>query len=70
MRYRVDQPGTAPAPDLSEGFLLATVLFTVLVGIGLVIAGRHGRQLWMVFWGWLTIVVCIATLGLMLWGTP
>ena len=57
MRYREDALPGAPG-NVTEDFLVATVVFTLLVGIVMVVAGRHGRQLWLTFWGWLTILVC------------
>ena len=58
MRYREGDPAGVPDYGATDGFLVATVVFTLLTGIVFVIAGRHGRQLWLVFWGWLSILVC------------
>jgi len=57
MRYREDQPGI-PDYGATDDFIVGTIVFTLLVGIVFVIAGRFGRQLWLRFWGWLSILVC------------
>ena len=65
MRYR--EGGTPGIADYgsTEGFLVATVVFTLLTGIVFVVAGRYGRQLWLIFWGALSILVCSVYLLLM-----
>ena len=58
MRYREDAAAGVSATTSTEAFLVATVVFTLVVGILMIVAGRYGRQLWLTFWGWLSIVVC------------
>lgn len=67
MRYREGAPGIADYGS-TEGFLVATVVFTLITGIVFVIAGRYGRQLWLTFWGGLSILVCSVYLVLMGFG--
>lgn len=65
MRYREDGPAGVPAYGVTDDFLLATIVLTLFIGIVFVLAGRHGRQLWLTFWGWLSILVCSVYLVLM-----
>ena len=58
MRYREDAPPGVPVHNVTDDFLIITVVFTFFVGILMVVAGRYGRQLWLTFWGWLSILVC------------
>jgi len=64
MRYREGAPDIADYGS-TEAFLVATVVFTLVTGIVFVIAGRLGRQLWLTFWGALSILVCSVYLLLM-----
>ncbi len=65
MRYREGSPPGIADYGVTEGFLVATVVFTLFTGIVFVIAGRYGRQLWLIFWGGLSILVCGVYLLLM-----
>lgn len=51
MRYRdtgdYENLGTPVGDDL----LLFTIIFSVFLGIGFVLAGRHVKRYWMVIWG-------------------
>ncbi len=68
MRYREGgAPGIADY-GVSDDFLVATVVFTLLVGILFVVVGRHAGQLWLTFWGALSILVCGGYLVLMALG--
>lgn len=59
MRYRITEAGAVPDQTAGD-IVLATVLFTLLVGIGFLIAGVKGRQRWLQFWGGLTCFCCVA----------
>ncbi len=65
MRYREGGPPGIADYGTTDAFLVATVVFTLVTGIVFVVAGRYGRQLWLTFWGILSIVVCSVYLALM-----
>lgn len=61
MRYRVGEDGLpAAVAQSSLDITVATVWFTLVVGIIFVIAGTRGRQRWLQFWGTLTCLCCAA----------
>lgn len=58
MRYR---EGTLPTDAAAPGsdMVTATVLMTLVIGIGFVIAGYRGRQWWLAIWGAITVLVSV-----------
>ncbi|KPK40801.1 MAG: hypothetical protein AMJ69_00915 [Gammaproteobacteria bacterium SG8_47] len=63
MRY---EQGTTPhelGAPVGEGTLLGTAVLGLFIGIGFVIAGRRGRQLWMTAWGAGLVVASVIYLG-------
>jgi len=65
MRYRIGQdPTQAGAQPVGEdGLTIFTAVFSLLVGIGFVLAGIRGRQRWLIFWGGMMIIASLAYLG-------
>lgn len=57
MRYREDALGAAIQPANTEALVTATVFFTLLIGIGFVVAGYRGRQIWLMVWGGMTVLM-------------
>lgn len=63
MRYEEGSTPYELGEPVGEGTLLGTAVFGLIIGIGFVIAGRRGRQLWMTLWGAGLVVASIAYLG-------
>jgi hypothetical protein len=65
MRYRVD---TIPNPDLPYGesmhdMLTLSMVLSIVIGLCLYAAGRHGRILWMKVWSVCLIVFSVLYLA-------
>ncbi len=61
MRYRIGDDGLAgQAVSSSTDVVVATVWFTLVVGIVFIAIGVRGRQRWLQFWGALTCMCCAA----------
>ena len=68
MRYR---EGTSPeelGSPIAEEITVGSAVFGLLLGVGFVIAGLRGRQLWLAVWGGMLVVASIAYLGAVLMG--
>lgn len=50
-QYRIGENPLTSADPITAHMFMGIALYAVVVGVGFVIAGRHGRQRWMVFWG-------------------
>jgi hypothetical protein len=57
VRYREGAEALGGAPP-SQEFVTVTVWMTLIIGVVFLVAGIHGRQRWLVFWGALTLVAC------------
>jgi hypothetical protein len=68
MRYREDAVGAVIQPSNTETLITATVLFTLLIGVGFVVAGYRGRQIWLTVWGGMTVLMGSAYFVAMLFG--
>ena len=51
MRYREDAVGDPAAIASTDAFITGTAVFGLILGIGFVIAGIRGRQIWLATWG-------------------
>ena len=51
MRYREGEIPETIGPLIGDESLVFSVVLGFLMGIGFVIAGRRGKQIWMIFWG-------------------
>ena len=60
MRYRIGENGLMQPASSSGDVVLATVWFTLFVGIAFVVIGTRGKQRWLQFWGGLTCLCCAA----------
>jgi len=59
VRYRIDETGTlGAAAQSSVDVTLATVWFTLFVGVVFIALGTRGQQRWLQFWGVLTCLAC------------
>lgn len=58
MRYRIGPDGMMETAHGSGDVVVATVWFTLLVGVLFVVVGIRGRQRWLRFWGVLTCLCC------------
>ena len=58
MRYRIVEDGFTQPVQAGTEVVTATFWFTLIVGLLFVVAGVRGRQMWLKFWGVLTIVCC------------
>ena len=58
MRYRITPDGLDASPQATGDVVVATVWFTLFVGLLFIVAGIYGRQRWLQFWGVLTCVSC------------
>ena len=65
MRYRIGQePDINQSQPVGEdGLTIFTAVFSLITGIGFVVAGVKGRQRWLAFWGGLMSLVSVAYLG-------
>lgn len=68
MRYRdtvgaADQPPAARAAEGHEVTLL-TVWLTLVIGVLFTVVGLRAGQRWLVFWGALTLLACVAYFAL------
>lgn len=59
MRYQEHPDTQQPPSGVHEGMLIGTVSYALLLGIGMVVAGRLARQRWIAFWG-ATLVIASA----------
>jgi len=57
MRYQIDSETGLPIAETSPGMLGATVFLALLIGIALLIIGKHGKQLWIVVWS-VGLIIC------------
>ena len=62
MRYRIGSGPDSGAYGGSADFVTFTVVLTLVIGIGFLVAGIKGGQRWLAIWGGLTITAC-ATYG-------
>ena len=58
-RYREGEIPGQLGPPVFDYLSAGTAAYSVLLGIGLVIAGRRFKQLWMVVWGAGLVVVSL-----------
>ena len=65
MRYRIGQdPSLSQSQPVGEdGLTIFTAVFSLLTGVGFVIAGLRGRQRWLMFWGGGLVLASLAYLG-------
>lgn len=65
MRYRIGQePINSQGQPVGEGGLtIFTAVFSLLTGVGFVVAGVKGRQRWLIFWGAGLVLASLAYLG-------
>lgn len=65
MRYRIGQEPdpTGQQPVGEDGLAVFTAIFSLITGIGFIIAGLKGRQLWLAFWGGVMVLASAAYLG-------
>ena len=59
MRYRVGETASQAYAN-SADVVTFTVVLTCLIGIGFVIAGIRAKQIWLTFWGGLSVIAAIA----------
>ena len=59
MRYREVEDVTELGPPVEDHLTDITVVVTLLIGILFVVAGRFGKQRWLIHWGLISIVACI-----------
>lgn len=59
MRYRITEAGVVPDQTAGD-IVLATVVFTLVVGVLFLAVGVRGQQRWLQFWGALTCLCCVA----------
>lgn len=59
MRYRIGETGAEAAYGSSTHIVELTIVITFVIGIGFLLAGHYGKQTWMKFWGYLTIITCV-----------
>ncbi len=57
MRYRIGSEASQTAAGTGD-VVLATVWTTLLIGVVFIFLGIRGRQLWLQFWGGLTVFSC------------
>lgn len=63
MRYREDAvTGGAGAP-VSDGMIVGTAIYTLVVGIGLCLLGIRSRLMWVTAMGGILVVVSVVYLG-------
>ena len=65
MRYRIGQdPADLHGQAVGEdGLAIFTAVFSLLTGIGFVIAGIRGRQRWLLSWGVGLVLASLSYLG-------
>ena len=65
MRYRIGEDPTSfqGQPVGEDGLTIFTAVFSLLTGVGFVVAGIKGRQRWLMFWGSGTVLASMAYLG-------
>lgn len=68
MRYRIDPvTGGAGAP-VGHEMIVATAVFTLLIGLGFCLMGRRGRQHWVTAIGSVLVVSSAVYLGAVMLG--
>lgn len=60
MRYREVEDVSELGPPIADHLADATVFVTLLIAILFIAMGHFGRQRWLVHWGGLSIVACLA----------
>ncbi|MDH5445425.1 MAG: hypothetical protein OEY52_07695 [Gammaproteobacteria bacterium] len=65
MRYRIGQePGSGQEQAVGEdGLAIFTAIFSLFTGIGFIIAGIRGKQIWLAFWGGVMVLASLGYLG-------
>lgn len=65
MRYRIGQdPAEIPTQSQGEdGLSIFTAVFSMLTGIGFIVAGIRGKQIWLAFWGGVMVLASVGYLG-------
>ena len=68
MRYRIGQePDLSQAQPVGEdGLAIFTAFFSLLTGVGFIVAGIRGRQRWLIFWGGVMVLASMGYLGYLL----
>ena len=51
-----------PPVSLHDEMFIGTAVFTLLTGIGFIVAGKRGKQFWIAFWGATMVVASISYL--------
>jgi hypothetical protein len=51
MRYQEHTQPEQPSTGVNPGMMAGTAGYTLLLGVAFVLAGMHGRQRWVAFWG-------------------
>lgn len=65
MRYRIgqDPANVLGQPVTEDGLTIFTAVFSLLTGIGFVVAAIKGRQPWLLFWGGGLVLASLGYLG-------
>ena len=58
MRYKIGETAAENAYAGSAHFVELTVFVTLLIGIGFILAGVYGKQVWLKMWGVFTVIAC------------
>jgi hypothetical protein len=61
-RYREGEVPGELGPPVFDYLSMGTAVYSVLLGIGLIIAGRRFKQLWMTVWGAGLVIVSVGFL--------
>jgi hypothetical protein len=51
MRYRIGSTPDALGEPIGQGPIIAAAVFSLVLGIGFVIAGLRSRHYWLTLWG-------------------
>jgi len=62
VRYKIDQTPGMPVAETSPDILLFTIVLSLFIGIGLLVIGKRGGQLWLTVWSAGLILCSVAYL--------
>jgi len=63
MRYRIGEDVQDLGEPVVDGLIPFSAILGLLMGIGFVIAGYRGKQIWLLFWGTGLVLVSLVYLG-------